>query len=407
MNILFVIPYTPSLIRTRSYNLIQSMLTLGHQVSLATLTESEADEKSAADLEKAGVQVIAVPHSKAKAMLNMVGVLPSRHPLQSAYSWNTALFAAIKAHIDAQPIDIVHVEHLRGAKFGQQLMQTMQAGQLRHVPVLWDSVDCISYLFQQSSKESRNLSKKLITAFELPRTRYSETNLVAEFDHVITTSPIDKKALRELQPNGAEIDVIPNGVALDYFGETLNVEKLPQTIVLSGKMSYHANVTAALYLVNDVMPLVWQANPDIKVKIVGSSPTPQILALATEHPAHIEVTGFVDDLRPHLQSATVAAVPILYGAGSQFKVLEAMASRTAVVATDRATSALGVTSGEHLLISKSAQEFADNLLQLISNPTERDAIAANGYGYVSQAHDWINIAETLATVYGNVIEANA
>ncbi len=402
MKVLFIVPYTPSLIRTRSYNLIRSMISLGHSVTLATLTESESDLKSIADLEAIGVRTLHTSHAKLTAMRNMAFTMPSLEPLQAAYSWNTELFAKLKTAIMQAPPDVIHVEHLRGARFGLRLMDAMKAGEIPAVPVVWDSVDCISYLFQQSARESRSLSKKLITAFELPRTRRSETKLVEAFDHVVTTSPIDKKALLELQPNGSDIDVIPNGVALDYFGEDLQQATLPKTVVLSGKMSYHANITAALYLVNDVMPLVWQKDPDVNVKIVGSSPTPQITALATEHPGLVEVTGFVDDLRPHLQSATVAAVPILYGAGSQFKVLEAMASRTAVVATDRATSALAVTSGQELLISDTAQAFADNLLAVLNDVDMRDQIAAAGNKYVRQSHDWLEIAKKLVSVYVEV-----
>ncbi len=402
MKVMFIVPYTPSLIRTRSYNLIRSLITLGHSVTLVTLTESEGDLNSLAELEAVGVETVYASHAKLTAMRNMAFTMPSLEPLQAAYSWNTELFDKLKASIlDAAP-DVIHVEHLRGARFGLRLMDAMQKGRLPGVPVVWDSVDCISYLFEQSARESRSFSKKLITAFELPRTRRSETKLVAAFDHVVTTSPIDKKALLELQPNGADIDIIPNGVALDYFGEDLQQATLPKTVVLSGKMSYHANITAALYLINDVMPLVWQKDPAVKVKIVGSSPTPQIKALATDHPEHVEVTGFVEDLRPHLQSATVAAVPILYGAGSQFKVLEAMASRTAVVATKRATSALAVTSGAELLISETAQEFADNLLTVLNNAGVRDEIAAAGNHYVRQSHDWLEIAKKLVSVYVEV-----
>ena len=65
--------------------------------------------------------------------------------------------------------------------------------------------------------------------------------------------------------------MLPNGVDLEYF--TLGTEpREPATLVFSGKMSYHANVTAALMLVQEIMPHVWAKRPEVRVWIVGKDP---------------------------------------------------------------------------------------------------------------------------------------
>jgi glycosyltransferase involved in cell wall biosynthesis len=117
-------------------------------------------------------------------------------------------------------------------------------------------------------------------------------------------------------------------------------------------MSYHANVTAALHLVNDIMPHVWAQRPAVQVWLVGKDPTAEVRRLAETAPTlpgseerRVVVTGGVPSMPEYIQGATIAVAPLLYGAGIQNKALEAMACGTPVVATAQATGALRVGTG--------------------------------------------------------------
>jgi len=81
--------------------------------------------------------------------------------------------------------------------------------------------------------------------------------------------------------------------------------------VFSGKMSYHANITAALYLANKVMPLVWAHRPSVRLVVAGSQPSPAVRKLAETYP-QVEVTGYLSDLRAPLRKASLAVAPLLY-----------------------------------------------------------------------------------------------
>jgi len=193
------------------------------------------------------------------------------------------------------------------------------------------------------------------------------------------------------------LSVLPNGVDLDYFCPDTTVSRDPATLVVSGKMSYHANVTMVVNLVREVMPLVWEKRPDVKLEIVGKDPARNILAMA-EHP-QIIVTGTVDDIRPYLQRATVSVAPVTYGAGIQNKVLEAMACGTPVVATPQAASALTAVDGRDLLVGNELSQIADLILKLINDSMLCKTIGENGYRYVTHQHNWSVIAEDLESYY--------
>lgn len=402
MKLLFVVPYPPSLIRTRSYNLIRSLQQRGHEITLFTLWSDERERRDAALLAEQGVAVQAFPLPRWRSLGNSLAALPTPDPLQAAFCWQPAMDKALAAfsgegHL---PFDVVHVEHLRGARYALGLKRRFP-----QTPVVWDSVDCISYLFAQAAGRSRSLFGRVVTRLELGRTRRYEGWLARQFDHVLITSPIDRKALLALagEEMTKPVSVLPNGVDWEYF--TGGDAYLPEaaTLVFSGKMSYHANVTMAHYLVEEIMPRVWQRDPQVELNIVGKDPPPKIQALASN--PHVHVTGTVDDLRPFLKRATAAAVPLLYGAGSQFKALEAMACGTPVIATPGAISALEVISGEDILVAADPGEFAAHILAVISDPALRARVGAAGKNFVEQRHRWAAIAAQLENIYLTEIEA--
>ena len=103
---------------------------------------------------------------------------------------------------------------------------------------------------------SSRTGHRSILLIQLARTRRYESWLAHQFDRVLLTSELDRRALAEIAGPRAPLQVLPNGVDLDYFQPATDPRE-PATIVISGKMSYHANVSAALHLVQDIMPCVW------------------------------------------------------------------------------------------------------------------------------------------------------
>jgi glycosyltransferase involved in cell wall biosynthesis len=151
------------------------------------------------------------------------------------------------------------------------------------------------------------------------------------------------------------------------------------------------------------MPRIWKARPAARLYVVGKDPSPDIKDLG-RNPL-ITVTGTVDDIRPFLWRATTSVVPLLYGAGIQNKVLEAMATGTPVVTTDRTLSALQVQPGKDLLASNDPAEFSQAVLRLIADRGFQQKIGEAGLDYVRAHHHWASIASRLANTYQQVLNA--
>ncbi|MEZ4715884.1 MAG: glycosyltransferase [Caldilineaceae bacterium] len=256
MNILYVVPYVPNRIRVRSFQLLNSMLRRGHQVTLATLWESDAEHGDLDALRADGLRLLAFPLTRGRVWRNLLDAGVRTLPLQARYSWQPTLAAALTQELAAGAVDVVHVEHLRGSEYGLAALNLRPRCD-KPYPVVWDSVDCISHLFAQAARQSHSLKGRTMARVELARTRRRESWLVNQFDTTIVTSTTDRAALQTLGESSGRgrsratpsVEVVGNGVDLDYFvpGDKRPAD-MPPRLVFSGKMSYHANVTAAVHL---------------------------------------------------------------------------------------------------------------------------------------------------------------
>jgi glycosyltransferase involved in cell wall biosynthesis len=339
--------------------------------------------------------------------------------LQAAYSWSGNLLSHI-AEL-TRNVDVVHVEHLRGVRYG---LYALSLSSDSPTPVVWDSVDCISYLFDQAARARHGKLGRLITRFELPRTRHYEGWLMNQFDRVLVASAVDKEELealaqaqrrgeqvgllggdrrsRALPAENPSITVLANGVDLSYF-TPFDEPGESNTVIFTGKMSYHANVSAVVHLITDIMPRIWAKLPDTQLIVVGKDPSEKVRVLANRHSPRVNVTGTVPDIRPYLRRASVAVAPLVYGAGQQLKVLEAMSCAKPVVASPQAVAPLKTEEGRDLLVAHDPGAFADAVSLLLKNQDRRRELGWAGRRYVERCHDWGNIAAKLESVYEEVI----
>ena len=158
MKILFVVPYVPNLIRVRPYNILRSLAARGHEITLLTLWSEAAERADIAHLQQFCHRVQALPMPKWRSLLNCLRVLPTRKPFQSVFSWRPELVAELNGN---SPYDVVHVEHLRGAQYALHLKAKTQ------LPVIFDSVDCITHLFKQTVAQSTDHIRRWRSQLEL------------------------------------------------------------------------------------------------------------------------------------------------------------------------------------------------------------------------------------------------
>ena len=391
MRILFITPYLPTLIRVRPYNFIRFLSKRGHPIHLLALIQDRKEQDEAQELKNLCDEIETIYVGKAASYFSSLRYLFSTVALQSAYCFSRKMSRKVREVLARKKFDIIHVEHIRGAHF---------LPDDRRIPAIFDSVDCITYLYKQFFKAKRSLFGKSLCWIEWLKLRRYEPRQARRYDTVLVTSNEDKEELLKLDPE-LRIRVIANGVDSEFFNSNENQPE-PETIILSGKMSYYANEAAAVFFCKKVFPQVLKEVPGARLYIVGNEPSERVQKLS--HDSNIIVTGYVEDMRTYLQKASVSVSPTIVGAGIQNKVLEAMAMRKPVVATSKACQALSVIDRKHLLIADDPKQFSEKVVFVLRNPEFAEQIAKQGRKYVEENHDWKRKVSELESIYIETIK---
>ncbi len=237
-----------------------------------------------------------------------------------------------------------------------------------------------------------------ISATLARRTAAIESAAFAAADAVWVCSSDDERRARARYRDCAPIMVVPNAVEVDRYPGAAR-QDAPATLLYPGAFIYPPNATAAARLIEEIFPPFAERVPDARLVLLGSNPTPSMVAAAGRD-ARIEVTGAVADVTPHLARATVMPIPLAEGGGTRFKVLEAFASGLAVVSTAKGVEGLDVSAGEHYLAAETGGEFVEALVTLCSAPARRRDLAERALSLVNQRYSMAAAADHVLRALG-------
>ena len=240
-------------------------------------------------------------------------------------------------------------------------------------------------------QQLHNAAPSRRTAFDLWRWRRYERKAVKRFRRVLVMSDKDAQLLG--RPN---VRVIPNGVDLKRF------QPQPETpghrLLFVGSFRHFPNVQAFEFFVDSVWPAVSRQFPEATLTVVAG-PDPLVYwKLHTGRPAppndpRIEILGLTRDVKPLLAKANVVLTPTLVSAGTNLKVIEAMAMERAVVSTSCGAAGLGLEHGRDIWIADGAEAFAEGVAALLGNPELRLELARNARRLAEQKYGWQVIGE--------------
>ncbi len=251
-------------------------------------------------------------------------------------------------------------------------------------------------IWRRHADTARSPLRKALLSAQWRRTVRFERDAVRRFDLVLAVSDTDRRTLLQAYgPLRNAVHVVPTGVDTRYFGDVTGPVR-PRHMVFTGSMDWLPNEDGMLYFVRDVLPLVRREEPDATVAIVGRAPTPAIVKLGFEH--GVEVTGRVDDVRPHMAAGAVYIVPLRIGGGTRLKIFEAMAMGKPVVSTTVGAEGLPVEPGADVIIADSPHKFAEAVVRLFRSEEERTRIGEAGRRLVAEQYDW-------SAVFGHLEQA--
>jgi sugar transferase (PEP-CTERM/EpsH1 system associated) len=247
-----------------------------------------------------------------------------------------------------------------------------------------DLIDVDSQKWVDYSKASA-FPASLIYQLEGLRLRRVESRLADQCSRLLVVSDAERDLLRSFCPR-APVSAVGNGVDSDYFAPCEGKTADPHSCVFVGVMNYKPNVDGAVWFAREVWPGIRKRYPDARFRIVGRSPSAEVLAL--NEVSGIQVTGAVDDVRTWLYQSTCAVVPLRIARGVQNKVLEAMSCGKPVICSPEPLKGLNAEPGLHLLKADAPDEWVHSISRVFEDTGLQQDLGLAGSAFVQIHHSW-------------------
>ena len=244
-----------------------------------------------------------------------------------------------------------------------------------------------------------NPVKKAYLYGQWQKMRRFEREMCRRFDSVIAVSAEDREQMKDEYGAEAVFDV-PTGVDVEFFRPNNAVKPVPNSLVFTGSMDWLPNDDAIRYFTREIMPLIKNKVPDVKLTVVGRNPAPALVDLSKEDPSLV-ITGRVDDVRPYMENAAAYIVPLRIGGGTRLKIFEAMAMEKAVVSTTVGAEGLPLTNGVELLLADEPATFADAVVRVLTDDAYASQLGQRAATVVRENFGWRQVTERFISICTN------
>lgn len=347
--------------KRRSLALLTRLAAQG-PTTLCAFDDGTADSEGIAEL---GVELRSVPWDPSPG--RVLSGLRRTGSLSAARFWDARLQRQVLAASASAPLDLLQVEYAQLARYAQGVSARTRVLDLHNVESALVS----------SMAALRSGPARLALELEARRLRRIEQGALRAFDRVAVVTENDRARLAP----AANVLLCPNGwdaTELIPLGE----EKV---VAFVGLLGWGPNEDAAVWLAKEIWPDVQLRVPEATLLLVGRDPSERVLDLRSDT---VEVTGSVPDVRPYLARARVATAPLRAAGGSRLKILEALDTGRPVVATSKGAEGLDDLVGAGIVIADSAADTVEELVTLLENDAQTQALGRAGHDAVRDRHSW-------------------
>ena len=368
--------------KLRAYYQIKE-LSVFHEIHLCCLDDTHIPNEHLKQLEAFCKSVAVIKLRKWQIVINLFTGLFSSLPFQVWYFYQGHAHRKIKEQIKNIQPDHIYCQLLRTAEYVKN----------QHViPKTLDYMDTFSKGMERRIEHGG--WRKPFIKWEFQRLKKYENLVFDYFENKTIISKQDQGFI--FHPNRAKIVIIPNGIDFAKF-KPIEIDK-QYDLVFVGNMRYAPNVESALFIVNEILPILLKEKPDVTILLSGSSPAKAVLELAS---THVTVSGWVDDIRESYAKGRIFFAPLNIGTGLQNKLLEAMAMGIPCITSSLANNALKATDKKEILIGNTPEEYKRLILNLLSDTEQSISIANAGKKYVENTFNWNDSTQKLMQLIEN------
>ena len=394
MKILMLTPYLPFPLmsggQTRSYNLIKN-LSKKHEITLFSLIKDNAERKYIPELLRfcKDVRVFNRP-PKPWTLHNILRTGFSTYPFLVVRNLATKQSGAIEEELSSNKYDLIHAETF-------YVMPHIPITNTPPILLVEQTVEYLVYKHYVTETASKLLVPLL--SIDVMKLKFWETYYWKRAKKVVAMSDSDRVQMEILSP-GLSIDIVPNGIDIDYFAGKKREKPSHPRVLYVGNFTWLQNIEAVELLVSKVWPKIKKHVPQAKLWIVGMHMTDYIRNLKSND---IDVSEGMQDIRDAYRKSTVLVTPIRGPGGTRLKILEAMASSLPVVTTTVGAEGLGVKNGKEVLVEDNLEDLVSSTVKILKDPVLARKLGTSGWNFVRKNYTWDISAQKLSRIYEEIV----
>ena len=362
----------------------------GTSTGTGTGCDASASRKALSDL--ADVEVFPIPqrHSRSRLLWDHSRSIACGRVYTTYLYESTAFRRRLGELLKTNTFDLVHVDSLDLAGY---------LPACRPLPVVCVHHDIESKLLARRAAVERNLCKRAYLGLQSHLMSDVERHWCEHVALNVVCSDTDRMRLHRLAPN-ARVSVVPNGVDTDAF----RPDDAPECgVAFVGGTSPAPNSDALGYFCEDILPHLRTTAPAVPVRWIGRASFAQQQFYRERY--GVELTGYVDDVRPEMREAACHIVPLRIGGGTRLKILNAWAMGKAVVSTSCGCEGLHAIDGENILIRDEPRFFARAIADVLQDESLRHRLAEGGRATVERLYAWPAIGQQMIDTYLSITNA--
>jgi polysaccharide biosynthesis protein PslH len=335
--------------------------------------------------------------------------VPQRHS-RIRYAWDHARSVAMRRvyttyMYESQPFERRLIDMVTSRRVDLVHLDSLDlAGYLpicHRIPVVCTHLDVESALLRRRAAIERNEWRRAYVRHQARLREDTERYWCRRVALNVAVSDRDRESLACIAP-GSRITVVPNGVDLEEFQP---VGRPGAGVAFVGGLHWLPNLDALEFFGRDILPHLRAAHAPVSTRWIGSASIAETRRYRDRF--DVEITGYVDDVRPFMRDAACHIVPLRAGGGTRLKILHSWAMAKPVVATSVGCEGLAAVDGGNILIRDDPKGFADAVRAVLEDRELARRLGERGRTTVEQFYSWDAIGLDLVNAYLDVAQVGS
>lgn len=324
-----------------------------YDIYLFALTDESPTEEAHREVAQCCQKVFVYRDHRSRRNLRVIRHLKDQWPAQVRYFYSPEIHRRFLADFFTINADVIYCQLYRMVPYLEGI----------RAPKVLDVMDNFAAIANLHAQHSRKLHDRWFWRRESQLIQRYEGHVLKDFDHITVISERDARNLNASQE--ARVSIVRNGIDVSFFQSYPNRKTAPEyDIGFFGNLDYKPNREGVRYLIQEILPVLRQHHPHIKILIGGKGA--ENLNWDSKTYPEVSFHGWYDDIRTAYYAVRIFVVPLFLGSGMQNKVLEAMACGRPVICTSHVIQGMPMLR-EYARVADDPNEFRDQYEVLTEN----------------------------------------